>query len=227
MKIALTILLVFTMWAGQAQSVEQIVNKHLEKIGGVKKLKSINTRIRKMTVMAQGQEIPMTQYRKRPNKIKIVLEVQGMDFVTQAYDGKQAWRMGQMGGNQKIEGEAAKKIEEDDFDRIWIDYKKKGHTITLEGKEKIEEKECYKLKVKRKNGVEETYFINTVDYMIARRIGNDGKTITHYYDYKKVNGVMVPHKVKGENNGNAFNVELNSFKINEKIDDKIFAYPGD
>ena len=54
-----------------------------------------------------------------------------------------------------------------------------------------------------------------------------GATIVRYMsDYKAVSGVKFPHKMKVEA-GQTIEISVTSIKINEKIDDKIFAYPGE
>ena len=124
MKLALTIIFAFTFFVGQAQDADKIINTHIEKIGGANKLKAVQSRIQKMTVKAQGQEMSMIQYRKRPNLVKVVVQAQGFDFVTNAYDGKQAWKMNQMGGTEKMSSKESLKMKEEGFDMVWLDYTK-------------------------------------------------------------------------------------------------------
>ena len=109
-------------------------------------------------------------------------------------------------------------------------HKKQGHKIALKGKEKIENQECYKFVVTKKDGQDVTYYMSTTTYMIvmSQNVRDTGETIKRYYaDYKKVNGIMEPHKIKGVAQGTPFEIELNSVEINKQIDHKLFAYPED
>lgn len=230
MKFALSIIFTCAIFVAQAQSVESIVAKHLEKIGGVKKLKAVNARVQEMTMSIQGQDITMLRYDKRPNKSKVVMKVQGMEFVTNCYDGKEGWKMNQMGGLEKYNDKQNQQNAEDSFDMLWVDYEKNGHTITLAGKEKVGDKECFKLDVTRRNGKKEIYYMGTQDYMIWKVTAKDasGSAVSRVLsDYKSVDGIKMPHKIKGEVGPQVFDIIVKSIKFNTSIDDKIFAYPGD
>lgn len=230
MKLALTMIFALSFFVGQAQDADKIIKTHIEKVGGANKLKSVQSRIHKMTIKAQGQVIHMVQYRKRPNLAKVVIQTQGFDFVTNAYDGKQGWKMNQMGGTEKMSSKENLKMRDEGFDMVWLDYKKQGHTIALKGKEKIEGEECYKFVVNKRNGEVFTFYMSTTTYMIAmsENVRDTGETVKRYYsDYKKVNGIMTAHKIKGIAQGAAFEVEVNSVEINKPIEDKVFAYPDE
>jgi len=229
MRTVLSIIFTLSFFVAQAQNVESIVAKHIESVGGAEKLKAIKSKVRTMSMSVQGQDITMVSYEKRQNKVKVVMEVQGMEFVTNCFDGKTGWRMNQMGGTDKYSDKENKESAANTFDGIWTSYKEKGHTIKLAGKEKIEGKECYKLEVTRKDGPTRTVFMGTDDYMIVKTISTNsaGATIVRYMsDYKAVSGVKFPHKMKVEA-GQTIEISVTSIKINEKIDDKIFAYPGE
>jgi len=229
MKTVLSILFTFSLFVAQAQNVDNIIAKHIKSIGGLEKLKAINSKVRTMSMSIQGQDVTMVSYEKRQNKVKVVMEAQGMEFVTNCFDGKTGWRMNQMGGTDKYSDKENKSSAANTFDGVWTNYKEKGHTIKLAGKEKVEGKECYKLEVTRKDGETRTVFMSTDDYMILKTISTNpaGTTITRYMsDYKTVAGVKFYHKMKVDA-GQTFEITTTSIKINEKIDDKIFAYPGE
>ncbi len=230
MKIILSIILTASVLMGQAQSVDDIVAKHIASRGGLKKLKAINTKVSTMSMNIQGQDITMVNYEKRENKMKVVMQAQGMEFVTNCFDGKIGWRMNQMGGTDKYSDKENKDSADNTFDGIWLNYKKKGYAVKLEGKEKVDGQECFKLQMTRNEGRTVTYFMSTKDYMVLKSVNTDanGKSSTRYTsDYKAVAGVKYPHTMKVERAGQTFEINVTSIKVNEKIDDKIFAYPGE
>ncbi|OJJ20796.1 hypothetical protein BKI52_09435 [marine bacterium AO1-C] len=229
MKTVLSLIFTLSFFVAQAQNVDKIVAKHIESLGGLEKLKAIKSKVRTMSMSIQGQDVTMVSYEKRENKLKVVMEAQGMEFVTNCFDGKTGWRMNQMGGTDKYSDKENKESAANTFDGIWTDYKEKGHTIKLAGKEKVDGKECFKLEVTRKDGQTRTVFMSTDDYMILKTVSTNpsGATITRYLsDYKAVAGVKFHHKMRVEA-GQTIDITISSIKINEKIDDKIFAYPGE
>jgi hypothetical protein len=56
--------------------------------------------------------------------------------------------------------------------------------------------------------------------------GQEFTSMTLYDDYKKVEGVMVPHKVTIERDGKPYvDAEVTEVKLSEKLDDSLFAKP--
>ena len=58
-----------------------------------------------------------------------------------------------------------------DFDGLLVDWKEKGHTVTLEGKEPMTGWEGYKLKVTTKGGVVRQIYIDTKTFLDRRHTG--------------------------------------------------------
>ncbi|EAY29266.1 outer membrane lipoprotein-sorting protein [Microscilla marina] len=230
-KLISSVLLCLGFVIGQAQNADKIVSTHIEKLGGIDQLRAMRARVQKMTVRSQGQNIPMIEYHKRPNRLKIVVQIQGMDFVTSAYDGRQGWKMNPLGMPERMSGYNTRKMGGREFDRLWVDYKKRGHKIAFKGKQRVKGQDCYKLLVTKKDGQQVAFCIATQSYMILKVESireETGTKVTRYYtDYKKVGGVMFAHKITGVTEGTKFDITIKSIKINEPINDKLFAYPGD
>src|SRR5437588_11792772 len=80
-------------------TVEQIVQKHLDALGGLDKLKAINTlSATGKAIMSEGQiEAPMLMQMKRPSSMRMEITVQGKKIV-QAFDGTTAWMINPLMG---------------------------------------------------------------------------------------------------------------------------------
>ncbi|NNG15644.1 MAG: hypothetical protein HKM89_04120, partial [Gemmatimonadales bacterium] len=77
--------------ASQDLSLEDVLGKYYEAIGGVEAWMSIQTM--KMTgtmTMRRGMEVPFTRMVKRPDKVRMEFTMQGMTGV-RAFDGQTAW----------------------------------------------------------------------------------------------------------------------------------------
>ena len=104
---------------------------------------------------------------KRPEMARLEFTIQGLTAV-QAYDGSKAWQIMPFMGKKDPElmsGDETKEMEETaDLDGPLVDYKAKGNTVELLGKEKIEGTDAYKLKVTLKNGDVQTQYIDADSY---------------------------------------------------------------
>src|SRR6185503_9024911 len=125
-----------------AQTVDEVIAKHLEARGGLEKLKAVKTiRMTGKMTMGPGMEAPISLELKRPSSIRMEFTIQG-NVGVQAYDGKNGWAINPFGGKEDPEPLSAddlKEIEEQaDRDGPLVDYKAKGNTVELVGKEKVE-----------------------------------------------------------------------------------------
>jgi outer membrane lipoprotein-sorting protein len=226
--------------AVQAQTVDEILSKYFETIGGVEKWRSLQTMTATGNLSMQGFDLRFTNHAKRPNKMRMLIQVQGTEII-QAYDGTDAWMLNPlMGGKDpvKMPTEDSKDFRDQKFESEYIDYAKKGHAITLLGTEEIEGAKCFKLElVKNKHNEEEDvteihYFDseNYVPIMVvayARSGEMKGAEVkTYLSDYQEVEGLMMPFSLEIKFNGQTVQkLSYQSVTFNESVDDTIFAFP--
>ena len=220
-----------------AQTVDEIIAKHVEALGGMQKLKSVKT-VRmtgKMTV-GPGIEAPIVMELKRPNSMRLDFTVQGMTG-TQAYDGKIGWTFmpfqGSKVAQQMADDELKMAAEQADIDGPLVDYKAKGNTVELLGKDKVEGADAYKLKVTLKNGVIRTMYIDAEHFLQVKEESKrtirgteiEGETILG--DFKEVDGMMFPHSVDSGQKGNPQRqkIVVEKIELNVPIDDTRFKMP--
>lgn len=220
-----------------AQTADEIIAKNLAAKGGLEKLRAVKT-IRmtgKMTV-GPGIEAPIVLEIKRPNSMRMDFTIQGM-VGSQAYDGASGWSLMPFGGSkvpQQMTAEEATLAEEQaDIDGPLIDYKAKGNTVELLGKENVEGADAYKLKVTLKNGVVRTMYIDAEHFLEIKEEskrtirGTEMEMETIVGDYKEVDGLMLPHSVDAGAKGSPQRQKLviEKIEINVPIDDARFKMP--
>jgi hypothetical protein len=121
-----------------------------------------------------------------------------------------------------------------DFDGALIDYKEKGHTVELVGREKADGKEVYHLKVTMKGGdVQQHYYIDA-DTGIELKTSTDvdlgtgqrQPLVTEMSDYRQIDGIMIPHTVRQLLNGKpVVQMTIDTVEFNPPIDDALFRMP--
>jgi outer membrane lipoprotein-sorting protein len=221
-----------------AQDLDEVLNNYYEAIGGIEAWKALETmRMTGSIVMGgMGVEAPFTVTVKRPNKARIEFTFQGMTGV-QAFDGETAWMlmpfMGRTDPEVMPDDMAKDVVERADIDGSLIGWQDSGHQVELLGKEETAGTEAYKLKVTKKNGDVEFYFLDA-EYFIPIKVEGtaqvQGRAVefeTVLSDYKEVGGLMFAHsveaKAKGAPSGQAITFEL--VELNVDADDSIFVMP--
>jgi outer membrane lipoprotein-sorting protein len=219
-----------------AQTVDELIAKSFEARGGLDKLKAIQS-IRMTGKMSMGpMELPMVIEMKRPASFRADVTVQGTTAV-QAYDGATAWGISPMGTGQAepIPAEEAKEMaDQADLDGPLVDYKAKGHQVEFLGKEKLEGSDAYKLKVTKKDGDVEYYFLDAESYLPVRVEGKRTVRGTEIEgegtigDYKEAGGFLWPHSIQNDAKGRPEKqtITIEKIEINPAIDDARFRMPG-
>jgi len=158
-------LLLFLPMAAAAQTADEIVKKALDARGGVDKLKAVQSeRVTGRITFARGVEGTFVVELKRPLKMHVEISVEGQTII-RVYDGKSSgWTINPFAGSndvQPLSAEDLKNIsDESDFDGPLVDYQTKGNQIELTGKESLDDKPVYRLKLTNKNGDIRFYFFD-------------------------------------------------------------------
>lgn len=223
--------------AAHAQTVDEILAKHYDAIG-LDKLRKVQTmRVTGKMEVGPGMEAALVMNRKRPGKSRLEFTLQGMTGI-QAYDGDNGWSVMPFMGKKDPEPmspEDAKEMKDDaDFDGALVDWKAKGHTVEYLGKESVEGAETYKLKLTKKTGQVETYYLDTETGLIlkteAKRTvrGNeiDGETVLG--DYKDVNGMLLPFSLEQGMKGapQKQKMTFDKYELDVALDDGFFKMPA-
>jgi len=182
-------------------SVEKIVNKYLNAIGGEKNLKKVNSKILRYKVFMQTMGGFVME--KNIKKNEWVKSGRAESDRYTLFDGKKLWRYN---GDKKKEmkgGVVDEFRKMTDIDGPFVDYKKKGISIKYIGKEKVEFSEFLKLEVIWKDKSKNIFYFdkNTgllkmqkepAFKMVNGKLQQGQDTITYYYDYREVEGIKYP-----------------------------------
>jgi len=221
-----------------AQDLDEVLDNYYEAVGGIDAWKSVESmRATGSMVMAgMGIEAPFVVTTKRPNMVRLEFTFQGMTGV-QAYDGETAWMLMPFMGRTDPEvmpiDMAKDVIDQADLDGALIGWQESGHQVELLGKEETAGTEAYKIKVTKKNGDVEYYFLDSEYYVPIKVEGSSmqqGRMVefeTILSDYKEVGGLMIPHSVearpKGAPSGQV--ITLEQVEIDVDIDESTFVMP--
>jgi len=231
------LIVVFVAALAHAQTAEEIVAKNLKAKGGVEKLKAMNSVKITGKISAQGMEFPMTTWARRPNLIRREMTIQDKRVVS-AFDGTTVWGINPMmtGSDdpQEMTGPMAQMTKDDaDFDGVLVDYKEKGHKVELVGTETLDGKKVHHLKITKKNGQVQHYYIDADSSLEVRTVGSvqmgptTTEVTTDLANYQVVDGLSVPFSMKQSANGAVVaEVKIDKVEFNLPIDDTMFKMPA-
>jgi hypothetical protein len=216
----------------QELNLEQIFDKYYQ-AGSFDKLQKVQTIIMTGSLVQQDL-MPVKIVRVRPDKYLMEFDVADMTAY-QAYDGQTGWMTAPWTGNaapQVVSPERAIDLKNRaDMDGILYKPTEKGHTPELAGSDSLDGRAVYKIKIIRKDGGIEYFFIDKTGFMLQKRFYNritGGKEITvetFYKDYRKVDGIPFAFTVETNNGGRVNEIQFESIELNKPVDPKIFQMP--
>lgn len=218
-----------------AQTLDDVLNKYY-KAAGLDKLASMKTIVVKGKVTQMNMELPIVIDVKRPKKFRMEVEMQGQKMVT-VFDGVKGWMIipWMNPDPQDLTGEQLEQSKEQaDMEGDLYHYAKKGHKATYMGKQEMEGTEVYKIKLEKKNGDVQYYYIDTDSNMVLKvttistRSGKEMQVETSMGNYKMIDGIAMPmsmeSKVKGMDQGSQIEIVSVVFDVN--LSDSLFVEPG-
>jgi hypothetical protein len=233
LKIA-SVLLLVSANSLHSQTLEDVLKGHFSAIGQDNLLK-VNTQKLTGKMMQGGVEIPFIQLAKRPDKVRVEGTFQALTFI-QTYNGKEGWSVNPFAGvtdPQPMPDDALKSMKyQADMDGMLWNWKEKGYTVTLDGKEDMEGTSCYKIKLVTKENDSFTFYIDSDSYIMIRSntkmkvMGNESESDTYYSNYMQVEGLAVPGKIETKVNGqSAGTIVVDKVELNVDLADNLFEKP--
>ncbi len=216
-----------------AQSVDEIVDKHIAALGGADKLKGVKTLVMEQSISVQGMDIPSKTTLVLGKASRSESTVMGNSMI-QVVDGSSGWmvRPAMMGGTGDPEDMPADQLKQqmgqlDVFPLLG--YKEKGTQLELVGKEKVDGKDVYHLKVTGKDGQPYDEYIDATTYMVSKikRSMNGQMGEIMLSDYKETDGIKFPKTMEmeaGQMGTLTFTTE--KVTVNGNVDEAIFKKPA-
>jgi hypothetical protein len=195
-------------------------------------------------------QLPFVMELKRPRKMRVELVFKGQTAI-QVFDGANGWKLRPFLNRRVVEPYTAEEMKsaslEADLDGPLVDYAAKGTKIALDGMEKVEDRNTYKLKLTMNNGQSIHVWIDAQSFLEAkiegqpRRLDGEYHPVEVYYrDYRPVNGLQIPYvletkvlpltpKSPGFRNTPVppEKIVIEKVAVNPKLDESLFSKPAD
>ncbi len=243
MKILKTLTIAFLLTAivpVSAQTADEVINNYFENTGGKTNWENLKGIKMSATASAQGMEIPVEIYQTKDGKQLVKINFQGQEITQFAFDGENMWTtnfMTMQPEKSDAESTANMKKQSKDFPSPFLNYKDKGFTIEMIGKETKEGKETFKLKLTQSpimvDGVEQPnvsyHYFDTETFVpivseseIAQGPMKGQMNISTMSDYQEVSGLYFPFALSMAGQG----IQIKEIVLNPEIDMAMFAFPA-
>ena len=223
--------------AASAQTAPQILAKVFVARGGLAKIRSINSERVSGQISFGEVTGPFVVELKRPLKMHMQLTIQNQTMV-RVYDGKsQGWAnnpfAGKMNPDAMNEDELKSITEESDFDGPLVDYRSKGNQIELVGKDKVGDKDAWRLKLTTKNGDVRSYLFDANSFLLLKWEGKrkyEGQEIpveSYFSDYRAVGGMKFAFGIDSGSSAAQITqkIRIEKIDLNPALDEAEFTKP--
>ena len=220
-----------------AQTVDEIVARHVAARGGREALAAVRTlRMTGRANAGPGREAIVRREIARPGRIRTEFVFQGTTGVY-AWDGSAGWCVSPLDGSLEAEPlpaeQAALSAEQADFEGPLVDWKAKGHAVERVGSDELSGAAAHKLKVTLKSGVVRHIWVDAKTGLVVRTEstrklrGHEVKLETVYGDYRETGGVSFARSIETGVQGRPqrLRIVVETVETNPALDDSRFSLP--
>ena len=220
-------------------TVDEIVAQHLAARGGAEKLQALRAiRETGKVTASDGRVALVTREMQRPGLFRLEFSYQGTTSVF-AHDGTSRWQIAPLQGQfepmaMPPEADAAVGVDQRDIEGPLVDWRAKGHVVTLAGREAIDGKETYKLELKLKGGVTRYDYVDVASHQVIRsdvtRLIRGHATVleNRFSDFRAEGGIVFPHAIETQvkDRPQILRIVVEKIELDPVLDGSRFKMPG-
>jgi hypothetical protein len=220
-----------------AQNLDEILAKVSAARGGLDKLRAIHSERVSGKISFGDVAGPFVVELKRPLKMHMQLTIQNQTMV-RVYDGQsQGWANNPFAGKSNpepmSEDELKNITEESDFDGPLVDYKSKGSQVELVGKDKLNDKDVWRVKLTTKNGDVRSYLFDASSFHLLKWEGQrkyEGKELpveSYFSDYREVGGLNFAYAIDSGSSATDISqkIRIEKIELDPELNDAEFMKP--
>ena len=214
-------------------SLDTVLQKYVDAIGGKDALAKLTTRVIKGKVDVAGVSRggKMESFMKAPNRSLTVLEMGPLGVTKQGFDGQAGWYFSKSGGTRNLKGpELAAITAEADFYRD-LRIKELYATTKLLGKTKSGYRELYVVQAVPRGGGAEYFYFDVETGLLFRRdttrqtSAGMARAEIHYGDWREVDGIRLPFNITQSMPRMNLEFTVEEVKHNVSIEEAVFRRP--
>jgi predicted Zn-dependent peptidase len=201
----------------------EVIAKYVQAIGGKENMMKINDVASVASMEMQGMKIEIATKQKAPDKISVETKLGPNVLSKQVFNGVTA-KVKSPAGVQELTGNDKEdmRLQATLNAELYLD--KLGIKPELTGVEEINGKPAWKVTITLPSGRSTIDYYDQASALKVKTVAQQGQmaVTTEYSDYKPVNGVLFPFKLKQSAGPQSFDIAFSSIEINKGIDDSAF-----
>jgi hypothetical protein len=218
-----------------AQTVDEIIGKYINALGGKDLLNGVKTVTEEgtMSIPAAGLDAPMHTWLINGKAFKSLVTVNGDDAIQVITADKGGWMVNPMMGATTPTAMPEESLKQFklrlDVAGPLVDYAAKGNKVTLVGKDTTGGMNAYKLSVTTKDGLSMNVYIDAKTWFVVKTTGEipqQGEVTSVFSDYRKSDyGLYFPYSVEITTPQYALSFAQKKIEVNAAVDPAIFDMP--
>lgn len=222
--------------SAEPESLEAVLAKCRQALGGEAAWAAIETRIEHGTHSTFSSEKPFVLERKRPALYRFDHQQADMKVVV-GYDGENAWWENQTPFAEvewpSTVPEAYRRGIEADARFAPPCFAADDATVELRGRTRYEGMDAIELEVTLANGLVEKWYLDPESHLPLARLSRAGfkdfeaENRVFYSDYRPVDGILLPHHVESEVDNLVSITVIETVELNAPLADSRFSLPLD
>lgn len=200
-RLVISLIALFTSISLMGQTLDEIINAHIEAHGGAEKWEQVNSMKITGKFTAFSIEDDFMAIKTKDGKYYSELSL-GDKRVTEAFDGKKGWTIDPwheiLFPRELNINEINAFLQKSEFFTPFYKYKERGLTAELKGKENFEGTDVWVIKLTRPNGNWETWYLDAETYLEVKYnsrwvdFGYPAPAATFFDDFRDFDGLIIP-----------------------------------
>jgi len=224
-------LLIFSWQSLQAETLKEILNKHMEALGGEEVLKAQRNSVAEFDITVPGGLTGKHKsYFKYPNKLRSETDLKVMTSLS-VYDGEKGWIRDPNGQVRELAGMELENARSEIYFSVYgylFPERVKGKVEYL-GREEDEAANYYVVQATPEDAEPVKMFINPETYLIDKTVSkHDIVVVTSYLsDYKDFGGIKIATSTVMNTGDPAYDIRstLTNIEFNPQLSDDLFRIP--
>ncbi|MBM3855877.1 MAG: hypothetical protein FJ399_22445 [Verrucomicrobia bacterium] len=210
---------------------------HVEAIGGVKRIEALQSLRAHGHVVTSGKQVRFTMTAARPARIRLETDAGGRTLI-QASDGEEPpWEFDTGTWppqyREMSAGVARTFAADAEFDDPLVARASRGYTLDYAGELTVDGRKLVRVLVTRKFSETFSLLLDEETYFVVMRVehresagGRKLQLVTHYSDFRPVDGVLLPHTVTLTVDGKATQqTKISRIEANPDLKNVVFVRP--
>lgn len=202
----------FSTFFAESQTAQEIIDNHFKSTGGYKAWNQLQTIYMEGNLYTHvSQPLKIILEHKKPYYKRVSFIINGIEKLSEGYDGKQAFTYNELNGKNK----QLYSYQPDDFETDILNYRKKGFIATLVGKDFVSGRRTFHINLSKEGRVQEFWFDAQTYYLLKSK---DKQETINYSDFKKFNGLVFATRMDYTPlSGNEYSLLFSQIIPNKKI----------